>query len=68
MNKGLKIARYIITIIISLLFITYILKIAGVGFFAALGNWILLPFWVLVVINMILVMKAQRIAKNSEDK
>lgn len=68
MSKSMKIARYTITIITSLIFVIYILKIAGVGFFASLGNWVLLPFWVLAAINMILILKLGRKAKNNEDK
>jgi len=68
MSKGMKIARYVITIIVSLLCVLYILKIAGAGFFASVGDWILLPFWVLVAINMILILIAQKKTKSSEDK
>lgn len=64
----MKIVRYVITIAALLIFITYILKIAGVGFFAQLGDWVLLPFWILVAINMILIIKAQRKAKETEEK
>jgi hypothetical protein len=67
MSKGMKIARYVITIIVSLLCVLYILKIAGVRFFESLGDWILLLFRVLVATNMILILIAQKKTKSSED-
>ena len=68
MSKGMKIARYVITIITSLLCVTYILKIAGAGLFASVGDWILLPFWVLAGLNMVLILIAQKKTKKSEDR
>lgn len=68
MSKGMKIARYAATFAALLFFIAYILKISGVGFFASPGNRLLLPFRVLVTVNMILLYIILRKAKDSADK
>lgn len=68
MSKGMKITRYITTFAALLFFIAYILKITGVGFFKSLGDWVLLPFWVLIAINMIILIRVQRPSKSNEEK